>query len=85
MEGVAVLEVGAEVSGLAHQLVRISAMPAIDAVHIAVAVVNGMHYLLTWNCAHIANAALRGKIEETCRGVGLLPPIICTPEELMEE
>jgi hypothetical protein len=44
-----------------------------------------MHDLLTWNCAHIANAALRGKIEETCRRVGLLPPIICTPEELMEE
>jgi len=85
LEGILVLEVGAEVSGLADELVRSSAIPAIDAVHIAVAVINGMHYLLTWNCAHIANAALRGKIEETCRGVGLVPPIICTPEELMEE
>jgi predicted nucleic acid-binding protein len=85
VEGIPVLEVGASVSGLADQLLRSSAIPAIDAVHIAVAVVNGMHYLLTWNCAHIANAALRGKIEETCRGAGLLPPIICTPEELMEE
>ena len=85
VEGIPVLEVGAEVSGLADQLVRIRAIPAIDAVHIAVAVVNGMHYLLTWNCAHIANAALRGKIEDTCRGVGLAPPVICTPEELMEE
>ena len=85
VEGISVLEVGAEVSGLADQLLLNSAIPAIDAVHIAVAVVNGMHYLLTWNCAHIANAALRGKIEDTCRDVGLLPPIICTPEELMEE
>jgi len=85
LEGILVLEVGPEVLGLADQLVRSSAIPAIDAVHIAVAVINGMHYLLTWNCAHIANAALRGRIEETCRGVGLAPPIICTPEELMEE
>ncbi len=85
LEGIPVLEVGAGVSGLADQLLRTSAIPAIDAVHIAVAVANGMHYLLTWNCAHIANAALRGKIEDTCRGVGLVPPIICTPEELMEE
>ena len=33
---------------------------------------------------HLANAALRGKIEETCRVAGTVPPIICTPEELME-
>ncbi len=39
---------------------------------------------VTWNCTHIANAAIRGKIEETCRGAGLPAPIICTPEELME-
>jgi len=58
---------------------------AADAVHIAVAVVNGMHYLFTWNCTHIANAATRGKIECPCRGVGLQPPIICMPEKLTEE
>jgi hypothetical protein len=56
----------------------------IDAVHIAVVTVNRMDYLLTWNCAHIANAAIRGKIEEVCRGAGLRAPVICTPEELME-
>src|SRR6056297_2447483 len=27
----------------------------IDAFHIAVSAVNGMDYLLTWNCKHIAN------------------------------
>ena len=31
----------------------------VDALHIAVATVHGMEYLLTWNCAHIANATLR--------------------------
>jgi hypothetical protein len=57
---------------------------AIDALHVAIAVVDGMDYVLTWNCTHIANAAIRDKIERTCREAGFEPPIICTPEELME-
>ena len=55
----------------------------VDAYHIAVAAVNGMEYLLTWNCTHIANAILRPKIEAICRKHGFEPPIICTPQELM--
>jgi hypothetical protein len=56
----------------------------IGAFHIAVAAVNGMDYLLTWNCKHIANAAMRPKIEEICRNHGFEPPTICTSQELME-
>jgi hypothetical protein len=54
-----------------------------DAMHIALAVVNGMDYLLTWNCTHIANAALRGRIEAICAERGYAAPVICTPEELL--
>ena len=82
-----VLAVNATVGELAERLLRSSALPAkaaIDAVHVAVAAVNGMDFLLTWNCAHLANAATRGKIERTCRIAGFPPPIICTPEELGE-
>jgi hypothetical protein len=32
-----------------------------------------------------ANASIRGKIEATCRAAGFQPPLICTPEELLEE
>ncbi len=39
---------------------------AIDALHIAIAAVNGMEYLLTWNCADIANAVMRPRIEGVC-------------------
>ena len=53
--------------------------------HIAVTAVNQIDYLLTWNCRHIANAAVRGKIEQVCGAAGLQAPAICTPEELMEE
>jgi len=87
LSGIPVLELGPEVHQLAGRLLVARAVPAkalIDAVHIAVAAVNRMNYLLTWNCTHIANAAIRGKIEEVCRGSGLQPPVICTPEELME-
>ena len=56
-----------------------------DAAHIAIATTNGVDYLLTWNLKHIANAVIRGKVEALCRAEGYTPPVICTPEELMEE
>jgi hypothetical protein len=49
------------------------------------AAVHGMDYLLTWSCRHIANATVRGKIEERCREGGFEPPTICTPLELPTE
>jgi predicted nucleic acid-binding protein len=70
---------------LAAALVSGQALPAQaaqDALHVAVACVHGMEYLLTWNCAHLANARLRSRIEQICREAGYVPPIICTPEEL---
>ena len=87
VEGITSLAATTEAGDLASQFVRAHAMPekaAVDALHVAIAVVNGMDYVLTWNCAHIANAAIREKIERTCREAGYEPPIICTPEELME-
>ena len=58
---------------------------ALDALHIAVAVMGGIEYLLTWNFTHLANATIRSQIERKCRSKGLEPPIICTPEELLGE
>jgi hypothetical protein len=88
LQGIPVLEQGPDAAGLARQLVASVPLPrraAVDALHIAIAAVNGMDYLLTWNCAHPANAALRTGIDAICRSSGYLPPIICTPEELLEE
>jgi len=82
-----VLAVTKEASDLAERFLKASALPAkaaVDAIHIAVAVVHGMDYLLTWNCTHIANAKIRWKIDQICRAEGLQPAMICTPEELME-
>jgi len=81
------LDPRAEGANLAQALIEQVPLPmsaAADALHIAIAVVNGMDYLLTWNCTHIANAALRSQIETVCRSIGFEVPIICTPDELLE-
>ena len=81
------LLVTADASEFADRLLATTILPTkatIDALHVAIAVLNGMDYLLTWNCTHIANAAIRGKIEAACRAAGMQAPIICTPEELTE-
>ena len=56
-----------------------------DAAHIAIAAANGVEYLVTWNFRHIANAVTRPRIESVCRQAGFESPVICTPEELMED
>jgi hypothetical protein len=72
---------------LAELLLTRHALPAkarVDAIHIGIAAVNSIEYLLTWNCRHIANATLRTKIESTCRGFGYNSLVLCTPYELQE-
>jgi len=64
------LEITEEAKILAKALIEEGPLPEkaeIDAYHIAVATVNGMDYLLTWNCTHIANAVMRPKVESVCR------------------
>ena len=76
-----------EAENLAEELVKHVPLPEkakVDALHIAIATVNGMDYLLTWNCTHIANAAFQHRIEAICRFAGFDPPTICTPQQLME-
>ncbi|MDT7542107.1 MAG: hypothetical protein QOE33_2011 [Acidobacteriota bacterium] len=79
------LEVNQDAGDLAQRLIVAGALPtkaAIDALHIAVATVHGMDYLLTWNCKHIANAEMQSKVAAISRESGFEPPVICTPEEL---
>ena len=87
LENIALLDVTQAVDGLAQELIGQQAVPgnaAADATHIAVAVVNGVDFLVTWNFRRIANAEMRARIESVCRSVGYKPAVICTPSELME-
>jgi hypothetical protein len=55
-----------------------------DAIHLAVASVYDVDYLVTWNCAHIANGELIKKLMRVNESLGIHTPIICTPGQLME-
>jgi len=82
-----VLETTPEALDLAKELIQGRALPAKaadDALHIAVTATKAVPYLLTWNCRHLANAAMRPLIESVCAAKGFKAPIICTPEELLE-
>jgi hypothetical protein len=88
LNGIPRLELTESASILAENLVTETAIPreAIeDALHVAVAPAHGMDYLLTWNCRHIANATMRNRIADVCAASGFEAPVICTPEELLEE
>jgi predicted nucleic acid-binding protein len=87
-EGMEILSVTPEAQSIASALLASAALPrkaTIDAIHVAMAAVHGMDFLLTWNCTHIANAIMRPRIEEVCEFNGLRAPVICTPEELVEQ
>lgn len=87
LDGIRRLPVPDEARSLADALLDDVPLPAkaeYDALHISVAAVNGIQYLLTWNCKHIANPSLRPHIERVCRQMGREPPTICTPHELLE-
>ena len=86
LDQIPLLDINQESIALAGALVKKGPIPekaAVDALHIAIATVHGMDYLLTWNCKHIANAEMQTAVTAVCRAAGYEPPVICTPEELL--
>jgi hypothetical protein len=83
-----ILEATVEAEHLTREIISAGVIPVKavgDAAHIAVAAVNEMDYLLTWNCRHLANAQLIRRVSVICNMKGFNMPVICTPEELMGE
>ena len=71
---------------LSKALVRGGAVPEraeTDALHVAVAAVHGVDYLLTWNFRHLDNAETKPVMRRICGECGYVMPEICTPQELM--
>jgi predicted nucleic acid-binding protein len=86
ISNLSLLDLNQSVLDLAEQFLKRSNLPAkadVDAIHIAVATVHGMDYLLTWNCKHIANAQIQRKLAEISINSGYELPILCTPYELL--
>ncbi len=65
------------------QLGDIPKKASADALHIAIATVHKMDFLLTWNCTHIANAQIQKSLRNIAQQKNYDLPIICTPNELV--
>lgn len=88
IEGLPELRIDAEVQELAERLIAEGGIPAkaeADALHVAIAAVHNIDYLLTWNCRHIDNATKKPVIRSICERAGYRYPEICTPLELLSE
>jgi hypothetical protein len=86
LEGLDVLAITEDMIGLAEALIAKRLIPAKaieDSLHIAIATLHHVDFLLTWNCRHIANPVIQEGIAEYLEQRGLFLPIICTPEELL--
>jgi hypothetical protein len=55
---------------------------AADLPHFAFAVAYEMDYLVTWNCAHIANGEVVRRLRDVNAQLRRYTPLILTPEEL---
>lgn len=88
LEGFPLLELAPAVDAIAEEIMDRSILPAkaqLDALHIALVAYHRIDYLLTWNCKHIANARILPKIHEVLNDLGCWIPIICTPEEMLDD
>ncbi|MDJ0692206.1 MAG: type II toxin-antitoxin system VapC family toxin [Xenococcaceae cyanobacterium MO_188.B32] len=80
------LDLTEEAIELAREFLQQSNLPpkaSNDALHMALAAVYGLDYLLTWNCKHMANAQIQKKLSQISFDLGYKLPFICTPYELM--
>jgi len=86
VDGIDVLRTTDAANDLAASLLAAHAVPETeprDALHIALAAINGINYLATWNFKHIMNPSTQHLIDAVCRNSGIESAVICTPEQLL--
>ena len=88
LNDIPVLESPPAVALMAERLLASALLPAkarLDALHICTAAFHRLDYLLTWNCAHIANARTIPRIRNILSELGYDLPVVCTPEEMIDD
>jgi len=88
MAQIKLLDLTDEANALAKDILASGLLPANadrDAAHIALATVHEMDILLSWNCRHIANAAIQARLRRLVEKSGFTLPVLCTPDELTGE
>ena len=87
LQGIPELDIPPQLPGLESDIIRLFQLPpraVVDASHLALAVLHRMDFLLTWNCAHLANASVQRELMDYCLYHNLHVPIICTPTALTQ-
>ena len=81
------LEVDIEVEELAERYIKEGIIPVryrSDALHIAVAVINGVEAIVSWNFEHIVKLKTRVMVNGVNRLLGYHEIEICSPEEVID-
>jgi len=87
LDGIPLLTPDPGVETIANEIMGRAILPPralFDALHIAMVAHHRVDYLLTWNCRHIANAKILPRIHAVLNDLSIPIPIICTPEEMVE-
>ncbi len=88
LDGILLLPLDPQIGVIAKEIISRAILPpraSIDALHIAMVAHHRIEYLLTWNCRHIANAKILPRIRDVLTDLGIPIPIICTPEEMVDD
>ncbi len=83
-----ILPIDADAQDLAKRLMSAGAVPATepeDALHIALATLAQVDYIVTWNFAHMVGPSAKLLLSKHIERLGYTAPILTTPEELLEE
>ena len=86
LDGIAVLPAYPDADTVAQEIISRSMIPAIariDVLHVSLAALAGVQYLLTQNCKHIANAHELPRLYRLLDELGLSGLLICTPIEFL--
>jgi predicted nucleic acid-binding protein len=87
VQAFSVLDIDEAASTLAAKIIEGHGIPdehPEDALHVAVAAVNGMDVLVTWNFAHLNNPFTRMMVRQIVENEGYRCPELCSPDELLE-
>lgn len=86
LDGLPLIPVSQDARRLANRILSGHMMPqkaAVDALHVALAALAKVDYLLTLNCKHIANAHELPRVYRLLASEGLGGMLICTPAEFL--
>jgi predicted nucleic acid-binding protein len=87
-EEASILAISQDAEDFARRLIDIGAVPNTepeDALHLALATLAQVDYIVSWNFAHMVGPSAKAKLSRYIENLGHKPPLIATPGDLLEE